>query len=292
MSDQIVESLKEWFEKEWLYERHLTNEFMKDKESFQKGCETYDSKNYAFKGELNVLLRKESGLAEVARVNKNLEKYATHCFRQVEKVFSELIQVNPGRQKLGEYFLYGYDMIQNPSTIKELNPSIIHMLNHRKEDGSINERCLVLKLNYILKNGNYFYQAPEPNSNNPQLKYLNHEKWNLSQKESENIFKGSLWFDTFSQGYSKIAKSVKDKPTFEAYSHMAFFRNIGSHLNSEYRPLQMPKTTDPLQIKRIKGFYNNPVQVMDNQIESPGFYQRYVDMVLFLYSEFLKNPHF
>ena len=292
MSEQIIDSLKEWFEKEWLYERHLTSELMKDKESFQRGCEYFDLKNYSFEGELYALLRKEAGLAEVARVNKNLEKYATHCFRQVEKVFSEFIQVNPGREKLGSYLLNGYDLIQNPTVIKELNPSIVPMLYHKKEDGSLNERCLVLKLNYILKNGNYFYQAPEPNSDIPQLKYLNHEKWNLSQKDSENIFKGSLWFDTFGQGLSKIAKSVQDKPMFEAYTHMAFFRNIGSHLNSEYRPLQMPKTSDHFQIKRIKGFYNNPMQVMDKQLESPGFYQRYVDMVLFLYSDYLRNPTF
>ena len=29
---------------------------------------------------------------------------------------------------------------------------------------------------------------------------------------------------------------------------------------------------------------------MDINNEAPGFYQRYVDTILYLYSEFLKNP--
>jgi hypothetical protein len=264
---------------------------VRDKEAFQRGCEYFDSHNYAFKGELLIQLRKEAGLAEVARSNHDLEKYATHCFRQVEKVFSELVQVNPGREKLGAYFLNGYDMIQNPSVIRELNPSIVPMLYHKKEDGSLNEGCLILKLNYILKEGNYYYQAPDPESSKYHLKSINIPKWNLSHKEHENIFKASLWFDTFGNGLSSIANSVQNKPNFEALSHMAFFRNIGSHLNSDYRPFKMPFITDPLKIKRIKAFYTNPLEVMNIELESPGFYQRYVDMTLFLYSEFLKNPH-
>ena len=90
----MIEYLKDWFENEWLYERHLTSEFIKEREAFRKGCEYFDSKEYFFNAELEILLRKESGLAEVARVNRDLEKYATHCFRQIEKVLSEFILVN------------------------------------------------------------------------------------------------------------------------------------------------------------------------------------------------------
>ena len=36
MSEQIIDSLKEWFEKEWLYERHLTAELIKDKDAFAR----------------------------------------------------------------------------------------------------------------------------------------------------------------------------------------------------------------------------------------------------------------
>jgi hypothetical protein len=290
MEDQIIDNLKEWFEKEWLFERHLTSEFMKDKEAFSKGCTYFDNKNYAFTGDLLIQLRKESGLAEVARMNKDLEKYATHCYRQVEKVISEFMKVNPGREKLGAYFLNGYDMIQNPSTIQELNPSILKLLYHTKPDGSLNENCLILKLNYIHKAGAYCYQGPNPDAPVARVKNITDNSWHFSQKEQENLFKARLWYKTFGRGWSDVANAVEDKPAFEAFKHMSFFRNVGSHLNSDYKPFKMPNNTDPTSIHRLKGFYENPLRVMDSNIESPGFYQRYVDMVLLLYSEYLRNP--
>jgi hypothetical protein len=292
MSEEIIESLKEWFEKEWLYERHLTSELMKDKDAFQKGCEYFDSKNYCFDGEFNIQLRKEAGLAEVSRINKNIEKYATHCFRQIEKVFSEFTLVNPGRERIGNYLLDGIDMIQNPTVINRLNPSILNLLNHTRDKVCLNDGCMILKLNYIHKEGNYYYQAPEPESHIRRLKSIKDVSWNLTLKEQENIFKSSLWFNTFGSGLSDLASSGQAKPVFEAFSHMAFYRNINSHLNSESKPFRMPQSNDAFKIKRIRGFYENPISVMDNQIEAPGFYQRYVDMVLFLYSEYLRNPTF
>jgi hypothetical protein len=289
MSEQIIDSLKEWFENEWLYERHLTSELIKDKEAFQSGCKSFDDKNYSFEGELKIVLRKESGLAEVARINKNLEKYATHCFKQVEKVLSEFMLVNPGRQKIGEYLLDGRDMIQNPMVIDSLNPSINKSMYHLNDDGTHNSNCLILKLNHILKEGNYYYQAPDPNGLNSKVKSLQDKHWHINQKEYERIFKAVLWYNTFGKGWSVSANSNKAKPAFQAFGHMSFFRNVGSHLNSENKPFQMPKSDDPAQNSRLKIFYENPLLVMDNQLEAPGFYMRYVDMVLFLYSEFLKT---
>jgi hypothetical protein len=124
------------------------------------------------------------------------------------------------------------------------------------------------------------------------LKSIKDVSWNLTLKEQENIFKSSLWFNTFGSGLSDLANSGQAKPVFEAFSHMAFYRNINSHLNSESKPFRMPQSNDAFKIKRIRGFYENPISVMDNQVEAPGFYQRYVDMVLFLYSEYLRNPTF
>lgn len=292
MSEKIIDSLKEWFEKEWLFERHLTSELMKDKEAFQMGCEYFDSHKYNFKGDLLVQLRKEAGLAEVARINKNIEKYATHCFKQVEKVLSEFMLVYPGRQKIGKYLLNGHDMIQNPVVIGELNPSIVKSLYHINENGDHNSNCLILKINFILKEGNYYFAAPEPNGFNSKLKSLQDKHWHINQNEYERIFKAVLWYNTFGSGLSVDANNKKAKPSFEAYSHMYFYRNVGSHLNSEYKPLQKPKSNNTVQNSRLKAFYENPIVVMDNTIEAPGFYQRYVDMVLYLYSEFLQNPKF
>ena len=291
MSKEIIDSLKDWFENEWLYERHLTGEFMRDKEAFRQGCETFDAKNYSFEGELAILLRREAGLAEVARINKNIEKYATHCFKQLEKVLSEFTLVNPGRAKIGKYLLRGHDFIQNPEAIGELNPTVAKTLNHLTSDGRLNAGCLILKLNYILKEGKYCYQAPDLNGLNAKVKSIHDKHWVFTQNEEERIFKAVLWYNTFETGWSNVAKSTSSKPTFQAYSHMYFYRNIGSHLNSAYKPLEMPKSNDPKQIVRLKVFYEHPMEVMDNEIEAPGFYQRYVDMVLLLYSEFLRNPY-
>ena len=285
MEDQLIDSLKEWFEKEWLFERHLTSEFMKDKGAFVRGCEYFDKQQYSFKGELLVQLRKESGLAEVARSNRDLEKYATYCFRQVEKVLSEFILVNPGSELIAKYLLNNKDFIIDPTPIIGLNSSVISNLSHIRDNNfdqsELNPYCLILKINNIqLKYG--------------KCRYVNNSTIKLSQKEENRIFKSLMYFKTFgfdkelTENVSKIEKEFK--PSLHAFEHMYFFRNINSHLNSKSTSFTMPKTQDETEKYRIQPFYNNPMDVMNIDLESPGFYQRYVDMVLFLYSEYLRNP--
>jgi hypothetical protein len=286
MSDQIIESLKEWFEKEWLYERHLTSELIKDKDAFQKGCEYFDSKNYFFQGELLIQLRTEAGLAEVARTNKNLVKYATHCFRQVEKVLSEFILVNPGIELIAKYLLNNKNFIIDQTPNWTLNIASSKNLSHtfynentfRKE---LNPKCLILKLNKIV-------------FDKGQYKHLNNLKPLLNQKEENRIFKSIMYFKTFgvkdelTENANKIEKELR--PSFWAFDHMYHFRNISSHLNSKDNPLYEPKYKDNTEKYRIQRFYSDPMEVLKFENESPGFYQRYVDMVLHLYSEYLKNP--
>jgi|GEM_PF-1211924 hypothetical protein len=276
----MIEYLKDWFENEWLYERHLTSEFIKEREAFRKGCEYFDSKEYFFNAELEILLRKESGLAEVARVNRDLEKYATHCFRQIEKVLSEFILVNPGREKIGKYLLNGYDMILSPSIITSLNASVSDLLGHTNNN-QLNRFCLILKINSIKLN----YGKCERFENS---------KIHLTQKEENKIFKSILYFKTFgtkgelTENAHKIEK--EKRPSFWAFDHMYNLRNINSHLNSNRNLLFEPNYIDDTEKYRIQRFYSDPMEVLKFENESPGFYQRYVDFVLFLYSEYLKNP--
>jgi hypothetical protein len=293
MGNEIIDSLKDWFENEWLYERHLTSELIKDKEAFRKGCETFDLKNYSFEGELYALLRKEAGLAEVARVNKNLEKYATHCFRQVEKILSEFIFVNPGRERIGRYLLNGHDMILNPTVISNLNLSVSGLLSHVYQNAP-NKYCLILKINYIKKIGNYCYQAPDNNHADDDLRSVDHKNWQLNQSQQEKIFKSVLYFDTFGDDkeLSQIMEGIENKPSLFAFNHMYHFRNLGSHLNSQESMLNLPRDLDAQERRRLSPFYNKPNEVMNIENESPGFYQRYLDTFLLLYSEFIKNPHF
>ncbi len=275
----MIDYIKDWFENEWLYERHLTSEFIKEKEAFRKGCEYYDSMEYSFNGELAILLRKESGLAEVARLNGDLEKYATHCFRQIEKVLSEFNLVNPGREKIGRYLLNGYDMISNPSIITTLNPSVSDLLGHTNNN-QLNRYCLILKINSIKLN----YGKCERYENS---------KIHLTQKEENKIFKSILYFKTFGSKGELTDNALKidkeKRPSFWAFNHMYYLRNINSHLNSNGNLLLEPNYTDDTEKYRIQRFYSDPREVLKFENEPPGFYQRYVDMVLLLYSEYLKK---
>jgi len=287
----MIDYIKDWFENEWLYQRHLTSEFIKEKEAFRKGCEYYDSMEYSFNGELAILLRKESGLAEVARLNGDLEKYATHCFRQIEKVLSEFNLVNPGREKIGKYLLNGNDMILNPMVITNLNPSVSNLLSHT-HNNALNNYCLILKINYIKKIRNYCFQAPDTDHSDESLKSKDHKHWQLTQSQQEKIFKSVLYFKTFGNNkeLSHSMIQMENKPSLFAFNHMYHFRNLGSHLNSNESLLDLPQFIDGQEKRRIESFYIKPNEVMNVENESPGFYQRYVDTFLNLYSEFLKNP--
>lgn len=284
MSEEIIESLKEWFEKEWLYERHLTGELMKDKDAFHKGCEYFDSKNYCFDGEFNIQLRKEAGLAEVARVNNDLEKYATHCFRQVEKVLSEFTLINPGIEKIAKYLLNNKNFILDPTPNWKINSSSAKNLSHTFFNehigkAELNPKCLILKLNKIGKEYG-------------QWSYLNINRLNLNQKEENRIFKAILYFNTFGSNgeLSENVKKIQNLPSLDAFDHMYNFRNINSHLNSKKSTFSQPFTYDDTEKYRLQRFYLDPMEVLKFENESPGFYQRYVDMVLYLYSEYLRNP--
>jgi len=293
MNNDIIDSLKDWFENEWLYERHLTSEFMKDKEAFKKGCEFFDAKKYSFNGELYSLLRKEAGLAEVARSNNNLEKYATHCFKQVEKVFSEFVEINPGREKIGKYLLNDHDYILEPCINKELNSSVSNLLSH-SFNNSLNSYCLILKINFIKKIKNYCYQAPDEHNHDEALRTRENKYWQLTQSQQERIFKSVLYFDTFGnyKDLSQFMIQFENKPSLFAFNHMYHFRNLGSHLNSHFSDFRLPKEVDGKERLRLSIFYDNPNEVMNINNESPGFYQRYVDSMLYLYSEYIKNPIF
>jgi hypothetical protein len=234
---------------------------------------------YSFIGELGILLRKESGLAEVARMNGDIEKYATHCFRQIEKVLSEFIYINPGHKVIGKYLLNGHDMILKPSIITSLNSSVSDLLGHTYNK-QLNRFCLILKINSIKLNYG-------------KCEMFENSKIQLTQKEENKIFKSILYFKTFgtnkelTENALKIDKEIR--PSFWAFNHMYNLRNINSHLNSNGNTLIEPNYKDDTEMYRIQRFYIDPLEVLKQKNEPPGFYQRYVDMVLFLYSEFLKT---
>jgi hypothetical protein len=129
-----------------------------------------------------------------------------------------------------------------------------------------------------------------------QWSYLKNFKLNLSQNDENKIFKAVLYFKTFGSKGDLTENTLKidtDKlPSLWAFNHMYHLRNINSHLNSNRNLLSEPKYIDDIEMYRIQRYYIDPMEVLKLENEPPGFYQRYVDMVLYLYSEYIKNPSF
>lgn len=293
ISDELPESL--------LLNGELLGRYSFEKESYLKGVERFDAANYKFDSSLKVKLRKEAGLAEVARRNGEFLNYAIHCFKQIELVNSQFCEVNPGRDRIANY-------LRNNQNIANLNSTLITVTNTAAASNlfhdtyfdlhgiqRFNSLCLVRKLNYLVydfRNG--WRQAPIIALGNKQHEDRDHKKWKIEQYQKERIFKACLLYDTFSIGnsLSTMASNIAIKPSLDAYTHMNYFRNLGSHANTDNQPLLDPRTTDQSEKARIERFWENPLNVMDVRLEAPGFYQRYIDMMFHLYSEFLKSPFF
>lgn len=282
ISDELPESL--------LLNGELLARYSFEKESYLKGVERFDSADYKFDKSLKVKLRKEAGLAEVARRNGEFLNYAIHCFKQIELVTSQFCEVNPGRDRIADYLRDNRNINHNASlTITVVNTAaasnLFHDIIYNNGIQIFNRRCIVRKLNYLeYNNTRGWRQAP--------LNSRGDKKWKLEQYQRERIFKACLVFDTFSPGnsWTNTANSMTYKPSLDAYKHMNYFRNLASHTNTDNQPLQDPETTDQSEKARIDRFWENPLNVMDVSLEAPGFYQRYIDMMFHLYSEFLKSP--
>jgi hypothetical protein len=102
-----------------------------------------------------------------------------------------------------------------------------------------------------------------------------------------------MYFNTFGSNndLTENAEKISKRPSLHAFDHMYYFRNINSHLNSKDKQFTQPEVQNEAEKYRIQSFYRDPMQVLNYDNEPPGFYQRYVDMILFLYSEYMKNPN-
>ncbi len=270
--------------KHFYYDQIKANKYLEDKKAFQFGVDYFDSKNYHFPTDLSTKLRREAGLANVAMENKQLLKYAIHCYKQLEIVYSEFVLNEPGRSRIAIYLLNN-DHPTSPRLISITNSASQKNLKYSTE------LCLVRKLNFVAKhNGTFSQTTVSVGSNNNQY------KWNLSASDRNKIFKATLYFNPFDPAVSQIlstsAGAITDKPSLHAHEHMYYFRNLGSHLNKDNQSLPFPTFSSQAETVRVKPFFDDPELVLDRTHESPGFYQRYIDMVLHLYSEFLKSPQF
>lgn len=279
--------LKDFIVDELLFEKSLTEKHYKDRVSFEKGVLYFSNKKYTLPNVLINYLKLEAGLAEVERKNGNLPSYAIHCFKQIELIQNYFLSHTPNRIRIGA-FLLGTDSIAAPLLSSVTNSASRTNLYYNNFSRYGNTVCLVRKINFSSNRGVNWTVETDPVRQNDT-------KWRLSDDQRNKIFKACLLYDPFSQ--SNSFNLLEHPPSLKAFEHMKYFRGFGSHLKFDFEPLIEPQYDSDVERMRIQKFYVCPELVLDSKLEEPGFYQRYVDMVIQLYSEFYKveisgNPIF
>jgi hypothetical protein len=288
----IVDTVVHAIPEHYFYDQVKSDQYLEEKEAFNEGVEYFNSKNYKFPPDLIEKLKRESGLAFVARKKNHLLPYAVHCYKQVELVYSSFFNNSPGRGSIGTFLLNGENITLNNYISVTNTASQSNLLYNQFSIPRANSnqqpqlKCLLRKLLYVQEYRGAFSVVSTARQRD--------RKWRLTSFEQDRIFKSTLYFNPIVTGsvLSTSAQAIQNKPYLYAIDHMYHCRNMGSHLNTENKRLYVPSFNGSRELNRYKIFYDTPEVVLNINKESPGFYQRYVDMVLFLYSEYLKNAHF
>lgn len=317
MSKEIIDSLKDWFEDEWLLERHLTNEFIKDKEAFQRGCSAFDKKQYNLPIELYLNLKKEAGLASIAKENKSLLKYAYHNYRMVELVFNLIFASNThdkGKGDLNSYLrfrLFSYLGSKNSDT------ELIQQ-KHKYEiiagvQNLICYQCNKSSKNLIFNLGDVITYVPENTKAEIEKnkRYPNNKRF--IEFEREGLCYTAFYKDVLIRnsvpsknldGFFELER-INSISKCEKYFKRAFYfdlnnnpRKMSVQLNAffslkHYRDLYSHNISSYSQKVNIinptyedEKYLTNPELILESD-----YYERYVGNVVGLYAEFLTNPH-
>jgi hypothetical protein len=319
MSEQIIESLKDWFEKDWLYDRHLTTEFVRDKEAFNRGCRTFELKQFSLPEQLFFNLKKEAGLAEVARMNNSLLKYAYHSYRMVELVFNLIFSTNfhdENKSDLKSYLRFRlYNYLGSKSLDNELIKQVYKyeiiagVQNLTCFHSSDSSKKIKFNLGDIIT---YVSEKTKVEIEKNKRFYSNNKRYiefemdgyyySVFYKDllirnsvpSRNL-KGYYELDKISS-ISKCENFFKKSFYFDlnktprkmsvqlnAFFSMKHFRDLYSHNISSYSQkvnIFHPTYEDEKYLK-------NPELILDSD-----YFERYVDNVIELYADFLVHPHF
>jgi len=251
-----------------IYEQNLENnkslnpnevDYFKSKSSYTKGYQTLNDKlqNLSILRTQHEYLCNEAGLAEIARSNEDLNKYAFHIYRQIEHLLDEIFFQNPGIKKIDE-------LLNLPPCNERLFVSNYELL---KNKFARRKSIVSLKVN------------------------INKQKPIINIKDKEIIFKQLFLYDLINNGYlikSDKGQEVYNKkisgyqwPQLNAWNSIKYHRDKYAHArihNELYIPVA--NYVDQFNI-------NNPLKILDS-----NYYQSYLDTMLFLYSEYLKDPHF
>lgn len=319
MTNDIIDSLKDWFENEWLYERHLTSEFMKDKEAFEKGCVDFDQKEHKLPVDLYLNLKKEAGLAEIAKVNKSLLKYAYHNYRMVELVFNLIFSSNIHdtnksdtntylRLRMFNYLgskIYDNDLIRQKYNF-EIIAGVQNLTCYQSNKGS---KKIILNLSdiitYVPENTKSDIEKNKRNYSNINkfleferegITYLANYKDILIRKSVPSINSEGFFELERIGSISKCEKYFKQAFYFDlnknprkmsvqlnAFFSLKHYRDLYSHNISSYSHkvnIINPSYEDEKYLK-------NPELILESD-----YFKRYVDNVISLYANFIDNPYF
>jgi hypothetical protein len=314
MSEQIIDTLKDWFEQEWLYERHLTSELMKDKDAFQRGCVNFDSKQFALPDQLYLNLKKEAGLAEVAKENQSLLKYAFHSYRQIEVIYSLVFSDNTNTRNstnLNEYLRSRiFNSLENNSNHKDLieietefeliaNKNNVQCMCYSNRnlvmEFASNEKITLLSE----KEKSYFEKNPFGTLNFKSNQ--SNDKWTV---KCSDVRIGNSQFKKDNLGYYKFKRMDINKQCYyfvssfhfdsqkkyrlnwvqlNAFDSIKFYRDLHTHNIASFS--KTPKFNNKLSREDQK-YVNEPIRILNSD-----YYQRYVDNVISLYANYLENPH-
>jgi hypothetical protein len=205
-------------------------------------------------------------------------------------IYSAFLNEKPGRVNIAHFLSnYGNDNISlGRTSLSSSSKRLLKWSNPQK-------KCLVRKLNYLYHENNQWLMAlevtPQGFTNRNKSNRDNYH-WNFSELEQKIIFESCLKYDSFSGGgLSKVSSALNCQDSNFAFDHMKHFRNMGSHLNARNESLKVPDfkdrygNIDEIQKVRNSKFFQNHLNVLDINKEPPGYYQRYIDTALTLYSK-------
>ncbi|MDC1266635.1 hypothetical protein N8Z75_01525 [Crocinitomicaceae bacterium] len=288
-----TEDLKEWIKIHFSdYDKSRFDLYMKEKKGYAEGVEKFYAKDFNYPSSVKLELRNGAGLMELSRVQGRLFEYGYHCYRQIELVYSQFFDAQPGRFDIGK-FLLGADFNQlnthysnnnksdNFSFSSIINSTVKKKLNYNEHLGYPEFRsCFVRKIN------NYEWQY---NGNYWRLK---NKDMRLSFKDKDRIFKASMFFNPFvrpsKQNKSEPATQF-DWPSLNAFEVIYHCRNKYAHLGIESSSISSVFGDRKLNMSKShqeNNFVNDPDLILESD-----YFERYVNMVIGLYSELHKKNY-
>lgn len=293
------------------YEKNHIEEYLNDKISYKQGVQEFEKKFPDLPQRLKANLKHEAGLAMIAKNEEQLLQYALHCYKQVESIYNEIFEsFNEVRDKndknqYNRIKIYNY---LHPTNTKWSKLSIINK-NIIEHEIKVNFASVIFTNNdgvtKTFSQGSTIGFCSNTNQSILYIEDSNKEVWKvqksqviisgsrrkrdhsgyfvferLSIRDKESFFKKAFYFDLNSPPAPRLT-SVQ----LNAFFSMKHYRDIISHnISSNSSEINF---YDAKLSKEDMKYIDQP-----DIIVKSNYYQRYVDVVIKLYSDYLQNPHF